>query len=216
MIKKNIILGSGGHARVLLDLLKENGEEIFGFVTPNKEQTSPIYFKDNDMVLYSDEEISNLDVNEYLIINGIGSLPYNYRRKEIFQLHTSIGFSFMSVIASTAIISSSAYLSEGVQVMPGAIIQSGAKIGKNTIVNTGAVIDHDCIIGKHNHIAPGAVLSGLVKTGNNVHIGTNASVIQKIIIGEDSIVGSGVSVTKDLPRQSTLFPAKPFLKSNEN
>lgn len=207
--KPIIVLGGGGHAGALVDILKRQQCELVAIVSPDKPTLSVLM---DVPYLPGDEQVFKYAPHEILLVNGIGSLPGNTVRFEIYNLFKSHGYSFRSVIADNAYVSGFAHLEEGVQVMPRAVVQTGAHIGINTIINTGAIIDHDCQIGAHNHIATGACLSGQVITDSGVHVGTGASVIQSISIGKHSTIGAGATVNKNISDNLTVYPAKVFIK----
>ena len=214
MNKKIILVGSGGHAKVLRNILEETNSSITYLVTKDdNDDLIKKYFSFSESI--NDEDIFSLEKNETEIVNGIGSLPKSNNRKIFFQKFHESGYKFKTIISKYAFVSDESIIEEGVQVFPGAVIQPGVTIGKNTIINTGALIDHDCSIGSDNHIAPGAVLSGNVKTEKGVHVGTNASIIQGITIGRNSVIGAGVCAVKDVPNDHTLFPAKSNLVKNK-
>ena len=210
MDKKRYLLGAGGHACVLVDILKQNELVLSGIFSPEidlkKEILLDIPFFDNE------DDIFKEPPSTVLIINGIGSMPGSRLRVLVHQKFSEKGYSFQKVISKMAIVSSFAKLGEGVQVMPGAIIQAGAVIGDHSIINTGAIIEHDCIIGEHNHIAPGVTLSGQVKTGSHVHIGTGANVIQGVSIADNVLIGSGANVNKNVPYGHVVFGRRTEIK----
>jgi sugar O-acyltransferase (sialic acid O-acetyltransferase NeuD family) len=208
--KKRYLLGAGGHACVLVDILKQNGQPLSGIFSPDidlaREILSDIPFFDNE------DDIFKEHPSMVQIVNGIGSMPGSRLRMIVYQKFSEKGYFFQQVISKKAIISDFAKLGEGVQIMPGAIIQAGAVIGDHTIINTGAIIEHDCIIGEHNHIAPGVTLSGQVKTGNYVHIGTGANVIQGVSIADNVLIGSGANVTKSVLAEHVVFGPRAEIK----
>jgi UDP-perosamine 4-acetyltransferase len=180
-----IVLGAGGHARVLIDALQLINAEIIGITAPEHcNPNDPPYLGDDNAILtyaYSD----------ILLVNGMGSLPGNNRRQEIFKQFHKLGYHFCSVIHPSATIASNVKIAEGVQIMAGAIIQPGVDIGQNSIINTGATIDHDCKIGEDVHIAPGSTLCGDITVGNRVHIGCGTTIIQNISIASDMQLAAG-------------------------
>tara|TARA_R110002012_G_scaffold56765_2_gene145848 strand:- start:16580 stop:17221 length:642 start_codon:yes stop_codon:yes gene_type:complete len=205
-----LLIGGGGHASVLLEILIEQKINIIGYVSPtpavNKKLFSNLHW------FKSDEDILQFDNSMTKLVNGIGSLPGNTIRADLYRKYKNLGYSFATLISEKADVSKYACLKEGVQVMRGAIIQTGACIGYNSIVNTGAIIDHDCSIGSNNHIAPGVIISGQVTSSSNVHFGTGSAVIQSINVNENVIIGAGVSVTKDVDSNTTCYPARIFKK----
>ncbi len=191
-----IIIGGGGHAKVLIEALRLNGEDILGIVDPSFKAGN--YGPYGIKVLGGDEAIFAYGVGSVRIINGVGSLPEYFARKEIFERFSRQGYKFASVIHPSAIIASDVEIGEGVQIMAGVVIQPGCRIGENSIINTNASVDHDCVFGSHVHIAPGATFSGGVSVGRCVHIGTGTTVIQGVKIGEGCVIGAGTVLLKDV------------------
>ncbi len=214
MNKPIVLIGSGGHASVLLDILKGQGQNIRYIVSPNVDCKRRVF--EGIDVFNNDDDVFKLNKNEVILINGIGSMPGNTLREMIYHKFTNMGYQFGRVISDQALISTYATLSDDTQVIGSSIIHSGTAIGKNTIINTSSVIDHDCSIGDHNHIAPSATLSGGVKTRSNVHVGTGANIIQNISIGMDVVIGAGVTITNNIDNGSVVYPARNFIKKVGN
>lgn len=204
-----MVIGAGGHAAVLIEILLQLDHIIIGLVAKDKPIESTIF--SNIPYYDSDDDILSFNKGDVMLVNGIGSLPGFDVRARIHQKFKYHGYQFLSVISPRAMVSGYARLDEGVQIMPGAIVNTNSVIGASTIVNSGAIIEHDCLIGAHNHIAPGATLSGGVITGEHVHVGTGANIIQGIHIGASAVVGAGATVTKNLECNKTLYVARPFL-----
>lgn len=205
MNKPIIIIGNGGHALVLTELLLMNNYNVLGFTAPNEEEN-----KFGLAYLGTDEQILNYKSDEVELVLGVGSIRPSGIRKKIFNFWKGKGYHFKTCIHPTAFVSQTATLNEGAQIMAGVIIQPFVEIGENTIINTGAKIDHECKIKSHVHVAPGTVASGNVQIGSNTHIGTGSKIIQGIHIGENSMVAAGAVVVKDIKDNSTVMgiPAK--------
>lgn len=189
------MVGGGGHARVLQEVLQEAGHELAGYVAPNDAGlalTGPLE-------LLSDEQVLALNPESVLLINGLGSAGDLSLRATVFEKFKAAGFNFLQTTAQTAHVSESASVTEGVQVMHKAVVHSDAKVDDNTIVNTGAIVEHHNVIGAHCHIAIGAVLAGNVTVGERTHIGANATVLQGVNIGSNCIIGAGAVVLNDVP-----------------
>lgn len=213
MIAKIILLGAGGHARVVLDALLAAGLNVNGVVDPSLAGTND-YWR-GVPVLGNDQDLLELPPHDIELVNGIGSIPGQTLRKEVFRKFTSAGFNFRTVIHPSAIIGSEVKLMPGAQLMAGAIVQADSLIGENTIVNTGARVDHDCSVGSDVHIAPGAVVSGGVQIGVDTHIGTGASIIQGIILGKNVLVGAGTAVVRDVPDGARIVGPSPKIISRQ-
>lgn len=199
-----VIIGAGGHARVLVDALQLLGREIVGFLDPSLELGSR--GPGGALVLGGDEALARLSPAEIDLVNGIGSVTVAVSRAVIYQRGKAAGFSFSDVVHPSAVVSQSVEFGEGVQLMAGCVVQCGTSIGANSIVNTRASVDHDCRIGETVHIAPGATVSGGVQIGDRTHLGTGAVVIQGISIGADSLVAAGAVVYRNLAAGSRLIP----------
>ncbi len=198
-----IILGGGGHARVLIDILQAQSTIILGIVEKDSKNEEKLV--DGVKVLGGEEIVYDYDPTSILLVNGVGSVETTGPRRKVFLKFKKKGYTFLSVIHQTATIAKSAHISEGVQIMAGVVVQPGCVIGENSIINTKAAIDHDCHIGAHSHIAPGATLSGEIHIEENVHIGTGANIIQGIKIGKNSLIGAGTLVLQDVPDNKVVL-----------
>lgn len=215
MAKPLVMLGAGGHAAVLAEILLEQKQPLIAVVAPDPiPANSPLAGLKQ---IASDEQLlSTYSPEEVELVNGLGSIPGNNLRWKLFEFFSEKGYRFASVISPKANLSNYLALAEGVQIMMGAQVQTNASIGKNTIINTGAIVEHDCKIGAHNHLAPGVTLSGGVITASQVHIGTGASVIQNIQIGEQAVIGAGTAVVRNVPAKQIIIPAAIRVISKEN
>lgn len=206
-----IIIGSGGHARVLLEILRMQKRRVLGFIDNDSSKKAV-----NGLpILGDDYSITAYEPGSVKLVNGIGSVGDNSLRKKIYSYYKSLGYEFLSVIHPTAFVSESAVLAEGVQLMAGCIVQTDSKIGCNTLVNTKASIDHDCIIGSHVHIAPGCTLSGNVTVSDDVHLGTAAAVIQNIFIARHCLIGAGAVVAADITEENIKVVGVPAKRGRE-
>ncbi len=205
-----ILLGAGGHAKVVLDLIRLTQIVLTGVNDPKIAAGS---LWNNDVPGLSDDDIAQrFPPNSTKLLNGIGSLPENTLRSQLFERFRAEGYRFQTLIHPSAIVAEGISIGEGAQIMAGAILQPGCRIGANSIINTGAIVDHDCVIGQHCHIAPGAVLSGAVTLGESVHVGTGAAVIQGVDLGDRSVVGAGATAKRNLAADRWLLPAQAFEK----
>src|SRR6185369_4434976 len=185
MTKPVVILGGGGHARVVIDALRCAGHTIAGVIDPKPEvaQTLP------SGVTWLGADLSKVRAGEVQLAIGVGSLDVGVKNPR-----------------PSAIVAGDVELGEGSQIMAGAILQTGVRTGVNCIVNSGASLDHDCRLGDHVHIAPGAVLSGTVEIGYGCHLGTGAIVIQNIRIGAEAMIAAGAVVSRDVPAMARVMP----------
>ena len=205
-----VMLGGGGHASVLVDILRLQGREILAVVSPDDLSLRKVF--EGLKHLSKDEDVLQYKVEDVLLVNGIGALPGSNVRFKVGQYFSGLGYRFETIVSPHAIISPYAELAEGVQVLHGAIVQSGVTIAQHSIINTKALVEHDCRIGRYNHLAPGAVLCGQVVTQQQAYIGAGATVIQNLTLGQQCTVAAGATVVRDLANNSTVYPRRPTVK----
>lgn len=204
-----VIIGGGGHTRVLIGILKRAGRNVRGIVTRDESLIGAEIF---GVPVIGHEKDFIADATEVTLVNGIGNSASRNGsgldvRMNAFHRYHARGFAFFPVLSNDAVIQPDVTLGEGVQIMPGAIIQPGAMVGENVIVNTRASVDHDVVIYPHAHIAPGAVLCGGVVIGQETHVGAGAVVIQGVRIGSNVVIGAGAVITRNVPDNAIIRPA---------
>lgn len=182
MIKTMYLYGAGGHAKVVMDILRAQGIEVAAFIDDN-----PALKEWCGIPVVQDTE----GLSPVIVCIG----DCMSRRKVVERLHCQ----FATAMHPSAVIALSAYIGEGSVVMQGVVIQVDASIGRHCIINTKASVDHDCRIGDFAHIAPGCTLSGNVEVGEGTWIGVGTTVIQGVKIGRNCMIGAGSVVVKDIP-----------------
>ncbi len=211
--KKVVILGAGGHAKVIAEIITKSGDEVLGFLDDNKDiQGNEIYLGKKVLGTTHEEDVERYK-NNYFVI-GIGS---NKIRKIISNKYPSL--KWYTAVHPSSIIATDVTIGDGSVVMPGAIINPGTKIGNHVIVNTGVTIDHDNIIGDYVHISPGAHLAGTVKVGEQTWICTGVTIVNNITIGKNNIIGAGATVIRNIEQENSTFigvPAKKIVKEKED
>jgi sugar O-acyltransferase (sialic acid O-acetyltransferase NeuD family) len=204
LVKPIVILGGGGHARVVIDALRCAGHTIAGVIDPKPEVAQSL----PKGVTWLGKDLSQARAADVDLAIGVGSLDVGAKnpRPRLFLEAKAGGFQILSFRHPSAIVAADVELGEGSQVMAGAILQPGLRTGVNCILNTGVRVDHDCRLGDHVHVAPGVVLSGMVEIGDGSHLGTGAIVIQTIKIGVEAMIAAGAIVTRDVPAQARVAP----------
>lgn len=193
--QKVIILGTGGHARVVIATLKALGcWEIVGLLDRKTGQTKelikgyPVIGSWNDLGKVMGKEIRQAVI-------AVGD---NAQREQLYVRLLQEQVAIPTVIHPTAYVDPSAVIGDGCLICMGTLIGANVKIGANTIVNSGTVIEHETIIGENAHIAPGCRIAGRVTVGRNSFIGIGTSVIDKIKIGKNATIGAGSVVVSDV------------------
>ncbi|WP_336942209.1 acetyltransferase [Vibrio cholerae] len=194
--KPLVLIGGGGHASVLADILLGQGRDIVAVISPDALSSRAVFAGLEHLT--QDEEVKRFSPESVHLVNGIGILPRSMLRQRVNQQFLELGYQFETVIASDAHVSRFATIHSGAQILSGARVQTGAVIGEHTIVNSGALVEHDCQIGAYNHIAPRATLCGGISSEELVFIGAGAVICPGVSLGRKCIVGAGVTIRSDV------------------
>lgn len=208
-----IILGAGGHAKVLLSLLQAIGRDVFGVCAPELTEQGIDRWRGIPVLNLSDDNLTAFPPDKVALVNGVGN---QFGRQWLFNKFKAQGYHFPTLIHPHAWVDPCAKLDEGVHVLAGAIIQVDTVIGKNVIINTRASVDHDCILEDHVHIAPGAILCGHVHVKQGAFIAAGATAVIGMHVGENAVAGAGVSIVRDIAPNYTVIPAPVRIRNGEN
>ena len=191
--KKNklLIIGAGGHGRVVADIaMKMNKWGHIAFLDDDENINSSmgidIIGKSKDAFIY---------IKDYDIFVAIGN---NKTREKIQNQLEKAGASIPILIHPSAIIGKEVDIGNGTVVIAGAVINCCSKISRGCIVNTCATIDHDNVIQEYVHISPGVRIAGTVEIGKGTWIGIGAVIINDKKITSGCIIGAGAVVVKDI------------------
>lgn len=188
---KLLVIGAGGHAKVVIDAARAAGVDVVGVAGKPGDPSDVL-----GIPVTLDRSAGGAEA----FIVAVGD---NKRRAEEFATWLATGLEPVSVIHPSAILSDDVDLGRGVFVAPGVIVNVGAHIGDNVILNTGCRIDHDTEIGDHAHIGPNVALCGGVVVGEGALLGVNSCVIPLGRVGAWSQVGAGAAVTREVPADET-------------
>lgn len=191
-----ILLGAGGHATVLREILQARHYSVLGLAGPAPTETGALLSQ--LAYLGDDESVLQYPPGEVLLVNGIGSVGDCQLRQHVYERFSHAGFEFASLTHPAAILSPSVSHGPGLQALAGAIIQAEVSLAENVIVNAGAILEHHCRVGAHSHIASGATVCGGVRLGHGVHVGAGATINQGLTIGDGAIIASGSVVTRNV------------------
>jgi sugar O-acyltransferase (sialic acid O-acetyltransferase NeuD family) len=196
---KCILIGGGGHGRVLIEALEPG--QIHGVIDsqPDLKEVCgvPVIGGDDQLV-----GLVSLGYTHFII--GVGSSKSCARRTALFDQAIRAGLQPQSVIHPTAYVAQSASCGAGCQILPRAVVHTSARLAEHVLVNTAAVVEHDCSIGAHVHIATGAVVCGGVQIGAAAHIGAGAVIRQGIRIGSRALIGAGAVVIRDVEAETVV------------
>ncbi len=216
MNKEVFIIGAGGHAKVIANVINKSGDIVKGFLDDNIEIGTVIIKEKNYKVIGTFEDIVHLQLKypnaEFII--GIGN---NELRKKIAEKYDEI-LNFYTAIDSNSQIALDVEIGKGSAILANACINTSAKIGKHCIINTAAIIEHDNILEDYVHVSPNATLSGTVKVGKLTHIGSGAVVKNNIDICGNCVIGAGAVIVKEIKEKGIYVgvPVKKIKEKGEN
>ena len=199
-MKNVIVIGTGGHAKVVADIIQLNNDNLIGFLTSDTNLTS---FLDKP-VLGLDTEYKKF--NDAYFIIAIGNSDV---RKRI--ANSMADAKWYTAIHPQAIISkTNTIIGDGTVISANAVINSCSKIGNHCIINTNCTVEHDNIIKSFSHISVGTMLGGNVTVGEETWVGIGTSVKNGITICDNCLIGAGAVVVKDINKPGTYIgiPAK--------
>jgi sugar O-acyltransferase (sialic acid O-acetyltransferase NeuD family) len=185
-IERIILIGAGGHARVVLDTLLLSGVSPDRIAVRDARAGGRVL-----MLIAAAPEIDDSLVGAAFHI-AIGNAEV---RERLFAAAVAAGGTPLTIVHPRASVSPYAMLGEGNFIAASAVVAPGARTGDGVIVNHGAIVDHDCDVGDFAHIAPNATLGGAARVGARSLIGGGAAVLPAVAVGMDTIVGAGAVVT---------------------
>lgn len=196
-----VIVGAGGHGRVVLDILL------------SARRYRPIGFLDSNPALHGRRMdglpiLGDLSALGGLAAQGIGSaiiaIGDNGTRRGFADQVEGAGFELINAVHPSANLAHNVTLGRNVVICAGALVCAHCQIGDSAILNTGCIIDHETMVGTAAHICPGSRIAGRVTIESGAFIGIGATVLQCLRIGYDSIIGGGAVVTRDVDPLTTV------------
>ncbi|MGB9975792.1 acetyltransferase [Thermovenabulum sp.] len=209
-MSKLLILGAGGHGKVVADIAK-----------------SMNYW---DEICFLDDDIKKLNsiINGFKVIGRFDdykkfkeSFTYafvaignNKYRLSILEELEKVGYKIPVIKHNFSYISDTVQIGEGTVIMPGVVINTNTIIGKGCIINTSSSIDHDCILKDGVHISPGANIGGTVNIGKCTWVCIGSKIINNVTIGKNVIIAAGSVVTKNIPDNIMVAGIPAIFKKN--
>lgn len=194
MNEQVIVIGAGGHGKVVADIILNRGDKLLGFLDdgrmlPEKIAGFPV--------------LGNISsYKEYPNAAFIIAIGNSVAREKIAYMLD--GVRWYTAIHPTAIVSNlDTQIGEGSVIMANAVINPSARIGKHCIINTAAVVEHDNRIGDFAHISVGAKLGGTVFVGNHTWVGIGAVISNNVFVCDNCIIGAGAAVIHDIKENGT-------------
>jgi UDP-perosamine 4-acetyltransferase len=205
---ETLIIGAGGHGKVVLDILRAGGKyRPVGFVDADPKLAGTTV---GGLPVFGAIHLLNKLKQQHRLKAAIIGIGDNRARCGYVKTIDDHGLELINAIHPTASVSASAKLGRNVVVAAQAVVCTESVIADLAIINTAAIVDHECEIGEAAHICPGANLAGRVRVGRRAFIGLGANVIQCLSVGDGATIGAGTVVLRDVPAGATAVgvPAK--------
>lgn len=198
-----VIVGAGGHAREVADILRDRarvgaGPRLLGFVADDPEN----YPAEIGGVPFLGDWgwFDTADPEGLAVVCAVG-LPQ--LRRHLVARAESRGLRFANAVSPLAYVSPGASVGAGVMVFPHAFVSAGSSLGDHAVVNVGASVSHDARVGRFATLGPGVRVAGYADVGEGCYLGVGSSVIDRVSVGAWATVGGGACVTKGLPDNVT-------------
>jgi len=198
-----VILGAGGHARVVIDALRSRHENgIAAVLAPDPALHGTTL--DGVSIAGDDDRLTEYPPSSYDVVVAVVRFGDHVMRHALLERVRALGYRIATVVHASATVSPRATIGSGVQIMAGAIVNPGAKLGDDVIVNSGAIVEHDCTVGTGAHLAPRVVLGGRAAVGAKAQLGLGCVVLPGLRVGDGAIVGAGAVVTRNVAEHTTV------------
>jgi UDP-N-acetylbacillosamine N-acetyltransferase len=194
-----VVIGGGGHARSVMNLLASAGIIPSGFY-------DEVVHPDETIIGIKGFSIDELPSSGNIILAVGDNL---LRRKYYSDLNSRIHKN--AVIHSSALLEREVKTGNANLVFPRTLLNSYCTIGDNNIINSGAILEHESRIGSHCHISVGAIICGRVTIGDNCFIGAGAVVKDGIKITDNVTIGAGSVVIHDI-KERGVYVGNPVRK----
>ncbi len=204
-----LIIGSGGHAKVVIDIIEAmGGYEIIGLAS---DDSDPSRLVAGHRILSDLAGLETLTGSAHHFAMGIGGWTDNEDRRRAFEMAVGIGLEPVTVVHPTAHVSPSAHIGAGCALLPGAVLNTEACIGVDTIVATNSSVDHESAVGDHVLISVGVTVGAHVTIGDAALLGMGCTVASRVRVGAGALVAAGAVVVDDLPDGARVYgvPARP-------
>lgn len=204
MTKPIVIIGAGGHAREIGDIIDSINSikeeyDLLGYVVDQEYGTAGEIVKGKPIL--GDFSWLAKNVKKTTAVCGVGSPQDRYK---LINRALQIGTRFCNLIHPNATITSWVNFGEGVIVTAGCHLTNQIEVGNHVHINLDCTIGHDSKLEDYVTLAQGVHVSGKVVIKEGCNIGTGANIIDRVKIGEWAIIGAGTTVIRDVPPNTTV------------
>lgn len=207
-IRRVLIVGAGGHAKVVLDTqlcINNASDKVDLLISDDNPEYDGRELMGVKVVAPVTKAVKAGQFDSFHIAVGDNRV----RTSKTYAL-LALGLLPQTIVHPLAVVSRYSTIEGGCFIAAHAIIAVHTVVSGGVIVNHGAVVDHECSIGKFTHIAPNVTIGGSVSIGENCFIGANSTILPGKTIGDNVTVGAGAVVTNNIASGNVVkgIPAK--------
>lgn len=186
------LIGCGGHARSVIDLVESTGKwKLIGLIG-HPEQVGSLIL--GYRVIGSDADLAKLRDSCGHALLAVGQIGAASQRLVIAKSLEQFDFESPTIISPHAVVSNHAKVGSGTTIGHNVIVNAAAEVGVHCIINSAALIEHDVVIGDHCHISTGALINGGVKIGDGSFVGSGAMLREGLVIPPNTVISAGKRV----------------------
>ena len=206
-MKNAVVVGAGGHARVIISLLRDCGQVPIAILDVNEPQAGELIMG----IPVVPAKTSLIDFSQNMQFDFYIAMGENNARLSWWEKLNSKGLSCPNLISPFAKIDIASSLGSGNVICGNVFIGPEVIIGSNNIINTGAIIEHEVVIGSHSHLAPGSVIAGRVNISDMCSIGAGSTVIDKLKVSRGVTLGAGGILVRDAEVENGIYTGCPAI-----
>jgi len=209
-----VIMGAGGHGRVVLDILLCAGQyEVVAFLDSNP----ALHGRRMDGLSILGDLKALPELRSQGVTHAVVAIGDNGVRRSMAEQIERAGFELINAIHPSANLARNVSLGRNVVVAAGALVCAHCQVGDSVILNTGCIVDHETMIGTAAHVCPGSRIAGRVSIESGAFVGIGATILQGLRIGCEAIIGGGAVVIEDVEPLTTVVgvPARVVHSSPE-
>ena len=206
-MRKIVVLGAGGLASEVLNLLEENNLqkeqwEILGCLDAAYDPEHPRSVLGYPIL--GNDSWAEKRREPICAVCAVGDPAI---RKKMIDWYRSNcpAVSFPPIIHKKASVTKYSSIGAGVIICNGSQVSVETEIGDFSIVDLACTVSHGSKIGAFSTVHPASNISGNVNIGDLTEIGTGTKIIQGVHIGDRTIIGAGSVVVRDIPESVVAF-----------
>jgi len=193
----DIVIFGGGNfsSQAWYVLTHDSPHRVAGF-TVDGDYCTGERFHDLPMVPFEELE-RHFPPDRFVMLVSLGGRNINGLRASRYQAAKARGYSFVSYVASRAMVWPDLQIGENCMIFNGASVNPFAVIGNNCILLAGSHVSHHAVLEDHCFLAAHAVVAGGAKIGERCFLGLNSTIRDGVSVAPGCFIAAGAVVTTD-------------------